>query len=171
LTPDLLRERFRPPAEGRVRDYHRAMAMPLLIASWVLTGLDLGRLHWSDTIPRPVQIAGLSCYAVAMAMTLWAMASNRFYSSVIRLQRDRGQHPVNTGPYRFIRHPGYAGTILAFLGGGLALGSWLGMAPLALLVLLFARRTIMEDRMLRRELDGYEAYAGQVRYRIVPGVW
>jgi protein-S-isoprenylcysteine O-methyltransferase Ste14 len=171
FPPGFMRERFRPGKQGRVRDPHRAIAIPLLIVSWVLTGLDLGRLHWTDTIPPALRIVGLVGYAIAMAATLWAVASNPFYSPVVRLQRDRGQRVIMSGPYRFVRHPGYAATILVFGFSGLALGSWLGMAPLLALVLSFVRRTILEDGMLRRELEGYELYAGRVRRRLVPGIW
>lgn len=171
LPPELLRERRRPGAEGRVHDRHRTFAVPLIVASWVLAGLDLGRFHWSDTVPPWLRGAGLLGYALALAATLWAMRANRFFSSVIRLQLDRGHEPVTTGPYRFVRHPGYAAHVSALLAAGLALGSWLAMLPVLAVVLLFVRRTVNEDRMLRRDLPGYADYARRVRSRLVPGVW
>lgn len=171
LPPDLLQERQHPGAAGRVHDRHRTIVVPLCILSFVLAGLDLGRLHWTDTIPTWLRVAGLAGYAVAMLVMLWAMRTNRFFSSVIRLQLDRGHQPVTTGPYRIVRHPGYAAHMIAMLCAGLALGSWLALLPVMVVVLLFVRRTINEDRMLRRDLDGYEAYAARVRSRLVPGVW
>jgi protein-S-isoprenylcysteine O-methyltransferase Ste14 len=168
---DLIRERLRPPAEGRVHDHHRALVLPLILASWVLTGVDLGRTHWSDTMPVALRWLGLGTFTAGMLLTIWAVASNRFYSSVIRIQRDRGQEPVTAGPYRVVRHPGYAGTVLCLLGSGLALGSWVGMVPLLGVVALFVRRTLTEDRLLRRELAGYAEYALRVRRRLVPGCW
>jgi protein-S-isoprenylcysteine O-methyltransferase Ste14 len=171
LPPELLRERQHPGREGRVHDRHRTLVVPLMIVSWVLVGLDLGRFHWSDTIPPWLRVAGLAVHAVALAVTLWAMRTNRFFSSVIRLQRERGHEPVTTGPYRFVRHPGYAAHIASMLFSGLAFGSWVAMLPVLAVVLLFLRRTINEDAMLRRDLDGYDAYAQRVRSRLVPGVW
>jgi len=171
LPPELLRERQHPGSEGRVHDRHRTFVVPLIILSWLLTGLDLGRFHWSDTVPPWLRVVGLVGLAFGLVGTLWAMRTNRFFSSVIRLQLDRGHQPVTTGPYRIVRHPGYATHMLAMLCAGLALGSWLALLPVMVVVLLFVRRTITEDRMLRRDLDGYEAYAARVRSRLVPGVW
>ncbi len=104
-------------------------------------------------------------------MNLWALRANRFYSSAVRIQADRGQHPVDTGPYRFVRHPGYAATTTATVAAGLALGSWLAIVPALGFVALFVRRTVFEDRLLVAELPGYAAYAGRVRGRLVPGVF
>jgi protein-S-isoprenylcysteine O-methyltransferase Ste14 len=171
LAPELVQERLHPGAEGRVHDHHRAFVTPLIFASWILAGLDLGRFHWSDTIPNGMRIAGIVGYALAMILTYWAMHTNRFYSSVIRLQRDRGHEPITTGPYARIRHPGYAATIIAILCGTFALGSWVALMPAIGVVLLFLRRTISEDKMLRRDLEGYADYATRVRCRLVPGVW
>lgn len=170
LDPRLLQERVRP-GPGAIRDYHRALCAPLVLAHWILTGLDLGRFHWSDTFPREVQLAGLVGYGIGLAITLWAMTTNTFYSSVIRIQRDRGQQPVTVGPYRYVRHPGYLATIVCCLSGGLALGSWVGAAPLVVVALLFLRRTVTEDRILREQLEGYASYAERVRFRLIPGVW
>jgi protein-S-isoprenylcysteine O-methyltransferase Ste14 len=171
MPGELLRERLKPGGEGRVNDHHRALVIPLILVSWVVAGLDVGRYHWSDTIPSWLRVVGLIGYAIGMMLTFWAMRANRFYSSVIRLQLDRGHQPVTSGPYRFVRHPGYVGTLLALLCGTLVLGSWITMLPALAMLLLFLRRTINEDRMLRRDLDGYEAYAQRVRSRLVPGVW
>jgi protein-S-isoprenylcysteine O-methyltransferase Ste14 len=171
LPPELVRERLHPGAEGRIHDHHRAFVTPLIFASWLLAGLDLGRFHWSDTIPSWLRIAGVVGYALGMVLTFWAMHTNRFYSSVIRLQRDRGHEPITTGPYALIRHPGYAATILALLCGTFALGSWLALVPAVGVVLLFLRRTINEDTMLQRDLAGYADYASRVRSRLMPGVW
>jgi protein-S-isoprenylcysteine O-methyltransferase Ste14 len=171
LPVDLLRERQRPGSEGRLHDHHRALVIPLMVLSWVLGGLDLGRLHWSDTIPTGLRIAGLAGYAAAMIVMLWAMRTNRFFSSVIRLQRERDHQTITGGPYRFVRHPGYTGMIAAFVCAGVALGSWIALVPTLGAVLLFLRRTINEDNMLRRDLAGYADYASRVRCRLVPGVW
>ena len=171
LPADLLRERQRPGSEGRVHDHHRAFVVPLLVLSWVLAGLDLGRLHWGDTIPTWLRIVGLAGYAAALIVMLWAMRTNRFFSSVVRLQRDRNHETITDGPYRFVRHPGYTAMIFSLLCGGLALGSWIAFVPTLGVMLLFLRRTINEDNMLKRDLAGYADYAARVRCRLVPGVW
>ena len=171
LPPDLLRERQRPGSEGRVHDHHRAFVIPLMVLSWVVGGMDLGRLHWSDTIPMWLRIAGLVGYAASVSVMLWAMRTNRFFSSVIRLQRERDHQTITGGPYRFVRHPGYTGMIAALICAGLALGSWIALVPAFGAALLFLRRTLNEDNMLRRDLAGYADYATRVRCRLVPGVW
>jgi protein-S-isoprenylcysteine O-methyltransferase Ste14 len=137
----------------------------------VVAGLDVGRFHWSDRVPLAVQLLGLVALAAAMAVMTWAVAVNRFFSSAIRIQIDRGHHLVMAGPYRYVRHPAYACAPFLVVGGGLALGSWLA-ALLGLIAFLpLLRRTAQEDRTLREQLDGYAEYARKVRYRLLPGVW
>ena len=167
--PDLLRERQAPGGENQDR-LTRLLGGPLLLSSWVLTGLDVGRLQWTP-IPWQLQAAGLVGYAAALGVNFWAMRANRYYSSVVRVQADRGQSVVAGGPYRIVRHPGYAATLFAMVSGGIALGSWLGLLPVLGFAALFVRRTLVEDRLLLRELAGYADYAGRVRYRLVPGVF
>ena len=117
---------------------------------------------------RPLALIG---YAAGMALSVYAMLNNRFFSPVVRIQHERGHTLVTSGPYRFVRHPGYVGAILASACGGVALGSWWSLVPLAPFAVLFLRRTAVEDRMLRADLDGYAGYAERVRYRLVPGLW
>jgi protein-S-isoprenylcysteine O-methyltransferase Ste14 len=169
IDPGLTRERI-APGPGSREHLTRPVAGVLLIAHWVLAGLDVGRFHWSP-VPLAVQLAGLAGYAVCMAGVFWAMRTNPFYSSVVRIQTDRGHRPVTTGPYRFVRHPGYTGTILGMLCGAVALGSWVGVIPVLGMAALFLRRTLLEDRLLVRELAGYAEYARRVRYRLVAGVF
>jgi len=166
---DLFQERLRPGPGGK--DYlHICLALPLLLAHLILTGLDVGRFHWS-LVPFGVQVLGLVGYAFGLGVVFWAMKINRFYSSVIRIQRERGHHPITDGPYRFVRHPGYTATIWCYVCGGLALGSFVGTLPNVLTAFLFIWRTLKEDRILQSELEGYADYARQVRYRLVPGLW
>jgi protein-S-isoprenylcysteine O-methyltransferase Ste14 len=170
--PDLLRERFRPGPGGRDNlALLRLLALLLCAAHWVLAGLDVGRYHWSDTIPPLVQGIGLFGMVAAVGITRWAQTANRFFSAAMRIQHDRGHHVITTGPYRYIRHPGYAAFILAGISSGLVLGSWWAALLPALLVGAFVRRASREDRLLREELEGYPEYAAKVRYRLVPGVW
>jgi protein-S-isoprenylcysteine O-methyltransferase Ste14 len=142
-----------------------------LIGSFIVAGLDVGRFHWSDSVPPALQAVGLVLFAAAMVVETWAVAVNRFFSSVVRIQRDRGHHVITTGPYRYVRHPDYAGAPWLFLGGGLALGSWLALLLHLAMIPAMIRRTVIEDRCLWQELDGYAPYAETVRYRLIPGVW
>lgn len=167
--PGMMRERM-APGPGSRDSVTRFLGGAMLIGHWILVGLDVGRFRWS-VIPREFQVVGLVGYVLAMGVLFWAMCVNSFYSSVVRLQTDRGHHVVAAGPYRFVRHPGYAASLLAMVGGGVALGSWLAMLPLLGFFGLFIRRTLLEDRLLQRELPGYAEYAQQVRYRLVRGVF
>ena len=165
----LIRERVKP-GPGSRDHLTRPLATVLLFAHWIVAGLDVGRFQWS-VVPETLQWVGLVGYALAMAGMIWVMRVNPFYSSVVRIQSDRGHRPITVGPYRFVRHPGYTFTVLGVLTGALALGSWVGMAPLIGVLALFLRRTLVEDRMLHDELGGYAEYAGRVRYRLVAGVF
>lgn len=164
----MLKER-RSPGRGNQDRFSQPVAATLMAAHWILAGLDVGRFHWSP-IPRWLQIIGLIGYVIAMVVLFWAMRTNPFYSSVVRVQADRGHRTVAAGPYRFVRHPGYSATLAGMILGGLALGSWIAMFPVLGFTIVFIRRTILEDRLLRRELDGYAEYSQQVNYRLIPGI-
>jgi protein-S-isoprenylcysteine O-methyltransferase Ste14 len=168
--PTLAKERLRPGPGGK--DYLIFLVvLPLWLTQYVVAGLDVGRFHWTDDVPVPLQVVGLAGMAAALAVMVWAVAVNRFFSSVVRIQSDRGHRVITSGPYRFVRHPAYAGAPCLFVGGGLALGSWLTAFVGLLMLPWFLRRTVLEDRILREELEGYAAYAQRVRYRLFPGVW
>ena len=126
----------------------------LMFVQLLLAGLDVGRLHWSATVPLALEILGLVGFATGMGLTTWAMLLNRFFSRAVRLQPDRGQQVVASGPYRLVRHPGYSGGLLLLLSAGFSLGSWIAMVPTLLMVPLMVRRTT----------------CGEFRSRIVPGV-
>jgi protein-S-isoprenylcysteine O-methyltransferase Ste14 len=168
--PTLFKERLRPGPGGK--DYLTLIVFtPVWLGQHVVAGLDVGRFHWSDGVPLAVQVLGLAATAAALAMVMWAMAVNRFFSSVVRIQTDRGHHLITTGPYRFVRHPAYAAFPFLMVGGGLALGSWTAALLGLLMVLPVLRRAAMEDRTLLAQLNGYADYARRVRYRLFPGVW
>lgn len=170
LDPDLARERMRPG--GKKPPLALWLFTAVLFAHWIIAGLDRGRFHWTDTVPIWLQVAGLIAVAAAYAFSLWAMRVNRFFSSVVRIQTDRGQHVISTGPYAVIRHPGYLAGIVLMLASGLGLGSWLATALLAVAALPFLfYRAITEDRILQRDLPGYRTYAERVRWRLVPRIW
>jgi len=170
LSPDLVKERVRPGEGEQDRVTVRALNL-LMFAQLVLAGLDVGRLNWSATVPFPLQILGLIGFAIGMGLTTWAMLVNRFFSRAVRLQPDRGQQVVTSGPYRLVRHPGYSGGLLLLLSAGFALGSWIAMTPILLMLPLMVRRTLIEESMLANALPGYADYMQRVRSRIVPGIW
>jgi protein-S-isoprenylcysteine O-methyltransferase Ste14 len=169
---DLLEERQKPGENAETWDRPLLRVYTLFTLSlFVVAGLDVGRFHWSNTVPLWGQIAGLIGFVLSFAFTIWAMAVNDFYSRVVRIQGDRGQYVVTEGPYRFVRHPSYIGTIFSWPCAALALGSWLALVPVPLIAATFTVRTVLEDRTLQEELDGYREYAQRVRYRLLPGVW
>jgi protein-S-isoprenylcysteine O-methyltransferase Ste14 len=136
----------------------------------ILAGLD-ERFGWAGSIPLWVQIAAFVLLGLSYPLFTWAMVSNKFFSTIVRIQKDRG-HTVQTGgPYRFVRHPGYASMTLSYLFLPIALGSLWACIPMLLLVANLFLRTALEDRTLLNELDGYKEYATSVRYRLIPGVW
>jgi protein-S-isoprenylcysteine O-methyltransferase Ste14 len=141
---------------------------PLLL--FVVCGLDQ-RYGWTPPLEAKVQVAGLALCALGQGLVVWALAANRFFSRFVRIQAERGHQVVSSGPYRFVRHPGYVGGMIVMLGSTLALASlWALLLSLPLLLLTIIR-TALEDRTLHKELDGYAAYAARVRYRLIPGVW
>jgi protein-S-isoprenylcysteine O-methyltransferase Ste14 len=170
MDPELRKERVQPGPGGRSRRV-RLLALPMILGHLVVAGLDVGRFGWSGTIPFAVQGTALAVYAAGLGLSLWAMAANRFFSPVVRIQAERGHRLVSSGPYALLRHPGYTGLIVASLCGGVALGSWWSLVPLAPFVGMFLWRTAMEDRFLHEGLEGYIGYANRVRYRLVPGLW
>jgi protein-S-isoprenylcysteine O-methyltransferase Ste14 len=169
IEPDLFQERVRPGGRPLQLRYYALLLPP--IVHWCIAGLDVGRFDWSASVPPALEVAGLAIFASAFALITWAMNVNRFFSSIIRLQEDRGHRLVTAGPYRWVRHPGYVAGLALCLSSGLALGSWLALLPAVLCVPLLIGRTVAEDRFLRHNLKGYIAYAEAVRYRLVPGIW
>jgi protein-S-isoprenylcysteine O-methyltransferase Ste14 len=169
IDPELCQERFRPAAGGKDR-LLRLFLLPFVLARLSLAGLDAGRLHWSN-VPLGVQVVAFVGLAASAGLAFSAMAVNRFFSPTVRIQHERDHRMITAGPYRYVRHPGYAGMIFTTLCSGPALGSWWAMLPGAGCICLIVRRTALEDRFLRQELKGYAEYVSRVRYRLVPGLW
>jgi protein-S-isoprenylcysteine O-methyltransferase Ste14 len=169
-SPGLIEERLHPgPGE---RDRLTAPVVVLsMLTHWVIAGLDVGRFHWSGDMPLVVQYAGFVGYAIGLGLAMWATLVNRFFSSAVRIQADRGHYVITTGPYQYVRHPGYSGGLLFLLCSGLALGSWWSILPVLFAVADLIYRTRLEDQMLQRELPGYADYAEKVQHRLVPGLW
>jgi protein-S-isoprenylcysteine O-methyltransferase Ste14 len=144
--------------------------LALILAILPVAALDAGRFQWSD-LPWWVVAVGYGLMTVGMAGVTWAQAVNKFFEVTVRIQTDRGQRVIDTGPYAFIRHPGYASWFPLGVGTALSLGSLWALVPAGLSFLLMALRAHWEDQMLRAELPGYLEYAAKVRYRLLPGVW
>jgi protein-S-isoprenylcysteine O-methyltransferase Ste14 len=136
----------------------------------ILAGLD-ERFGWAGSIPLWVQVAAFVLLGLSYPLFTWAMVSNKFFSTIVRIQKDRG-HTVQTGgPYRFVRHPGYASLLVTYVTIPIALGSLWACIPMIMLVVNLFIRTALEDRTLQNELEGYKDYTTSVRYRLIPGVW
>ena len=146
------------------------MALSIGFPVVIVAGLD-HRYHWSSVLPLWLIVTGFLLIAFGYAFAAWALAENRFFSSVVRIQTERGHEVCDTGPYRFVRHPGYAGNIAALFGIVLALGSAWTLIPAAAASVIAAIRTALEDRTLQEELPGYRDYARRVRYRLLPGIY
>jgi protein-S-isoprenylcysteine O-methyltransferase Ste14 len=169
-NPDLLAERLGPRKGAKTWD---AVIMSIvglaLIACYIVAGLDV-RYEWTR-ISLPLQIAALVIVVLGYALTVWATAANAFFSLIVRIQQERGHTVAAGGPYRFVRHPAYVGGVALYLATPVMLGSLWALIPGGLSAVLMVVRTALEDKTLLNELDGYEAYAVQVRYRLLPGVW
>jgi protein-S-isoprenylcysteine O-methyltransferase Ste14 len=142
---------------------------PLWLALYVVAGLD--KRYGSSPALTPIAIGAVVAAGVGYSLAVWAMASNKFYGRYVRIQHDRAHTTVTTGPYRFIRHPGYVGICLFMLASALALESLWALIPAGALVIVLIIRTALEDRTLLAELPGYPEYARQTRFRLLPGVW
>jgi protein-S-isoprenylcysteine O-methyltransferase Ste14 len=169
IDDDLARERFRPPEPGADRAPLRAIRL-LALAHLVVGTLDAGRWHLAP-VPDTLRALALVLMMPSALFVVQAMRANRFFSPVVRVQKERGHRVVDSGPYGTIRHPGYLGMIVAVMCSGLALGSWLGFALAALYAALILRRVFFEDAFLQANLEGYADYARRVPYRLIPGGW
>ncbi len=173
IGPDMVAERSRAFDFKNARGWDKFFLPLVVILAPPLLNLVAGldhRFGWS-VIPTWLQLLGLAAMVAGGGVGIWAMAVNRFYSSVVRIQKDRGQVVVTNGPYYYVRHPGYASAILSYLALPLMFGSWWAMIVALLVIVSFIVRTDREDRLLQAELDGYQGYASQVRYRLLPGIW
>ncbi len=148
--------------------------MPAVVSLYlvicIVAGLDNGRFGWSSP-PLAIILLGYLLVFVGIGLTAWAQGVNRFFEPTVRIQTDRGHHVIDTGPYRFVRHPGYIAAIALAAGMALALGSWWALLPAALLAALLAVRTELEDATLQRELTGYADFARRVRWKWLPGLY
>ncbi len=169
--PDLMAERLAPPKEAKSWDRAILSIIRLTeLVRYILAGLDQ-RYGWTGDFPLAAQIVALTVCVLSTALFVWAMASNAFFSQVVRIQSDRGHAVATGGPYRYVRHPSYVSTILFELAISTLLASWWAIIAGGLCAILLILRTALEDRTLQAELTGYVDYARRVRYRLLPGIW
>jgi protein-S-isoprenylcysteine O-methyltransferase Ste14 len=171
--PDLLAERARFTQHEDAKPWDKWLAPSVGLGGGLIplvAGLD-ALFVWSPTFSLPVKILALAIILAGYALGSYALIENRFFSGMVRIQTDRGHHVVSSGPYRWLRHPGYAGALLVYLATPFFLDSLWAFLPTVLLTILLVIRTALEDRTLQDELVGYREYAELVRYRLLPGVW
>ena len=171
INPALLADRSHGMRQPGARRWDVALVMlasVCLIAITIVGGLD-ARFGWTGNVSLWVHLVGVALFILGWTLFLWAMACNPFFSEAVRIQE--GNRVAERGPYRAVRHPGYAGACLGLVAQPLLLGSWPAWIPAILAVAAYAVRTALEDRTLQAELPGYAAYAQRTRYRLLPGVW
>lgn len=172
IDPALLAERLRPVLQ---RDQPAAdkMFMSVFVIAMLawLVAIGIDRRLQSSDMPAALQALGLVLFLLCTLFTMWVFRENSFAAPVVKLQAERAQHVISTGPYAHVRHPMYTGMILFFTGVPLLLGSWWGLALVPLFLVLITVRIAIEERTLLEGLPGYAEYAARVRYRLLPGVW
>jgi len=172
--PGLMAERTKFGRNQNAKPWDKVLA-PLMAISlsfplFIVAGLD-HHFGWSLEFPIWLNILGFILIAFGYAFASWAIIENRFFSSVTRIQKERGHIVCNSGPYRIVRHPGYAGNLLALPGIVLALGSVWTIIPVIVALIIAVIRTTLEDKTLQEELPGYRDYVSRVRFRLIPGVY
>jgi len=171
LDPELIAERSKAKAGMKRWD---SVLVGVIVGGWLLLVLIAAldkRFGWSQPVPFGWQMVGLVLFILGSALQFWAMTANKFFSGVVRIQTDRRQTVASSGPYRFMRHPGYVAGIVIYFGIPLMLGTLWALIVSFLVLIDFVVRTALEDRVLHNELAGYADYAKKVRYRLIPGIW
>jgi protein-S-isoprenylcysteine O-methyltransferase Ste14 len=171
-NPGLLEERLRlSQPNQKTSDKVLTSVNAVFGLVWlILMPLDAVRFHWSH-MPLFVQIVGAIVLVGFFPLAILTFRENSFLATTVRIQKERGQTVISTGPYHYVRHPLYTSALLFFLGTPLLLGSWYGLLFAPILIAGLVGRTILEERVLREELPGYDAYMAQVKYRLIPYVW
>ena len=169
-NPDVINERGRIGENAKSWDKLIGLFSTIfLLGILILAGLDT-RLAWS-AVPLWAKLLGGAAFVISLLLAFSAMLANTFLSTFVRIQDERGHTTITGGPYRFVRHPMYAGSLFMYWGMPLMLGSWWALIPGVLNIVVLVVRTALEDRTLQAELPGYKEYAEKVRYRLIPGIW
>ncbi len=173
VDPGLLRERLKPPVQKDQPLADKLVLIPILFLMFAGMGFmaaDAARWHLSS-MPRSVQWAGCGLLLAALLFMYWTMRTNSFAAPVVKIQKDRGQAVITTGPYAIVRHPLYFGALFYIAATSLVLGSWWGLVIVPVLAVLLGIRIGIEENALRAGLDGYDAYAHRMRWRLIPYIW
>ena len=170
-NPELIEHRMRFGAGTKGWDkVWMVVFTPIFLTVYVVAALDAGRYGWSD-LPDALWPIGFALFLAGTMLFSWSMGVNPFFEKTVRIQTERGHRVIDTGPYRYVRHPGYVGFFGWILSAPLLLGSWWAFLPAIISVVAVVVRTALEDRTLRDELPGYPDYARRVRFRLIPHVW
>ena len=172
IDPALLAERLRPVLQRDQPAADKVFMVVFIVAmlGW-LVAMGLDRRHLASHMTIAWQVLGFVLFLASTLFTLWVFRENSFAAPVVKLQTERAQRVISTGPYAHVRHPMYSGMILFFASVPLILGSWWGLAIAPLFLALLAARIRIEERTLIAGLPGYADYAARVRYRLLPGLW
>jgi protein-S-isoprenylcysteine O-methyltransferase Ste14 len=171
--PGLLRERLKPAVQKEQPLADRLVVIPILLVTFAGMGFmaaDAARWRWS-AMPFFVQLTGCGLLLAAFLLMYWTMRTNSFAAPVVKIQKERGQTVITTGPYAIVRHPLYFGVLFYTAGTSLVLGSWWGLATVPIIAVLFGIRIGVEEKTLRAGLEGYDDYARRTRWRLIPFVW
>lgn len=172
LPPELIQERLKPEKGMKKWDkIYYLVNVPIFFVIIIISALDAGRFTWYPQIPFYISVIGILAYTIGHLLILWAKMVNNYFSSVVRIQKDRGQTICKEGPYSFVRHPGYLGGSIYTLATPLVLASFWGLIPAVISLILLLIRTSLEDKTLKKELEGYIEYTNDVRYKILPGIF
>ena len=172
-NPDLLAERARFLQHDDAKPWDKYLSPLVGLGGGLIplaAGLD-ALFDWSPAFSLPVKILALVVILAGYALASYALIENRFFSGMVRIQTDRGHQVVSSGPYRWIRHPGYTGALLTYLATPFFLDSRWAFVPVMFISIVLVIRTSLEDKVLQDELEGYREYARRVGYRLLPGVW
>jgi protein-S-isoprenylcysteine O-methyltransferase Ste14 len=172
IPSELVQERSKFNAGKQKWDYVLlAFYTPVALLIPFIAALDGGRYHWTDNFPLWVNALAFIVIFLGLSLFILSLWKNRFFSTAVRIQKERGHYVIDKGPYVFIRHPGYAGQIISLLAIGFALNSLWALIPAGLCTIAFIIRTYLEDNTLQKELPGYVEYTARVRYRLIPRIW
>lgn len=173
-NPGILAERAHSLDNKDAKDWDKKLipfaAMLGPITLMIISGLD-ARFGWTPVLADWIPLAALAVLSLALLLSTWAFIENKFFSGTVRIQTERGHYVIDTGPYRYVRHPGYASAIWTYLAMPLLFGSLWGLIPAIITTALFVLRTALEDKTLQEELPGYKAFTQKTRYRLFPGIW
>ncbi len=173
VNPELIKERTNLGHDVDYREMVFATCGYLCLypGTFVVAGLDAVRFGPAIPISQPIQITMLFVFALGYGFSFWAVLSNPFFTTNVRIQDDRDHLVITSGPYALIRHPGYAGVLFAHIALPFVLGSIWAFVPAIVGTIFFILRTSREDQLLQEGLAGYREYQTRVRWRLLPGVW